>query len=89
MAYTVTATNKTVFGDQRVHTYEITADAATAEIATGLEYVSHIQPAVQSAASFGAYWARNVLTAATASNGTVTVTGAASGDTYFLTVFGR
>ena len=89
MAYTTTLTKKTVFGDSRVHMYDIIADAATAEIATGFDFIDHVQPAVNSAATYGAKWSKNVLTAATASNGTLSVTGCASGDTYYVTVYGK
>jgi len=89
MAWTATLNKKTVFGDTRVHLYELVADSATLELDTGLDYIDHIQPSVKSAATYGAYFDKNVLSAATASNGTVAVTGAASGDTYFLTVYGK
>ena len=89
MAFTVTTDMQTVFGDKRVKGYTITADAATAEIDTGLEYVDHIQVGIKSAATFGPYWAKNVLTAATASNGTISVTGCTSGDDFYVTVYGR
>ena len=89
MAFTVTTNMKTVFGNKRVHGYTITADAATAEIDTGLDNVEHMQVAIKSANSCGAYWAMNVLTAATASYGTISVTGCTSGDDYYVTVFGR
>lgn len=89
MAFTVTTEMKTVFGNKRVHGYAVTADAATAEIDTGLDTVDHMQVSIKSANTFGAYWAKNVLTAATASYGTISVTGCTSGDDYYVTVYGR
>ena len=89
MAWTATIKKKTVFGDTRVHMYELTADSATVELDTGLDYIDHIQPSIKSAATYGAYFAANVLSAATASNGTVAITGATSGDDYYLTVYGK
>ena len=89
MAFTVTRTVQTVFGDKSVHCYEIAADAATAEIDTGLEYIDHIQPSIMSANSAGPYFSRNTLSAATASNGIFSVTGCTSGDTFFVTIYGR
>lgn len=89
MAWTETVTNKTVFGNLRVHTYELTADSATLELDTGMDVITHIQPAVKSANTFGTFFDKNVLSAATASNGTVAITGATSGDDFFLTVYGR
>jgi hypothetical protein len=89
MAFTVTLNKKTVFGDTRVHMYDITADAATAEIDTGFDFIDQVHANIKSANSFGPYWARNVLSAATASNGTLSVTGCTSGDSFFVTVYGR
>ena len=89
MAWTATLNKKTVFGDMRVHMYELTSDSATLELDTGLEYIDHIQPAVKSANTFGTFFDKNVLSAATASNGFVAITGSTSGDDFFLTVYGR
>ena len=89
MAYTVTTEMSTVFGNYRVKGYVITADAATENIDTGLDVVDHMQVAIKSANTFGAYWAKNVLTDAVASLGTISVTGCTSGDDYYVTVYGR
>jgi len=89
MTWTATLAEKTVFGNLRVHLYDLVADSATLELDTGFDVVTHIQPANKSAATYGTYFDKNVLSAATASNGTVAITGAASGDTFFLTVYGR
>jgi hypothetical protein len=89
MAWTATLNKKTVFGDMRVHMYELTSDSATLELDTGFDVVTHIQPAVKSANTFGTFFDKNVLSAGTASNGTVAITGSTSGDDFFLTVYGR
>lgn len=89
MAWTETETFTTVFGNKRVKGYLLTADSATLELDTGLDYVDHIAATPQSATSSMPNFARNVLSAATTSNGYVAVTGATSGDDLFLLVVGR
>jgi len=89
MTWTATLNKKTVFGDMRVHMYELTSDSATLELDTGMDVVTHIQPAVKSANTYGTFFDMNVLSAATVSNGTVAITGSTSGDDFFLTVYGR
>jgi len=89
MAYTVTTEMSTVFGDKRVKGYLISANAATDNIDTGLDYIDHMQVTIKSAATYTAYWAKNVLTDAVASLGTISVTGCTSGDDYYVTVYGR
>ena len=89
MAWTATLNKKTVFGDMRVHMYELTSDSATLELDTGMDVVTHIQPAVKSANTFGTFFDMNVNSTGVASNGTVAITGSTSGDDFFLTVYGR
>ena len=88
MAYTTSMNMKTVLGNQRVHGYKITADDATAEIDTGFDVIEHFS-AHQNVTSTNVSILPNVLTAATASNGTLAITGATSGDVFFVTVYGR
>ena len=88
MAFTV-STEKTTFGNMKVHIMDVTADGATAELATGLDYIYGMSSAHLSMATGNTSMDYNVLTAATASNGTIAVTGAASGDHFCLVVFGR
>ena len=89
MAWTETETFSTVFGNKRVKGYLLTADSATLELDTGLDVVDHINVAFQSAASSPILFHKNELSAGTASNGYISVTGAASGDDIFVTVYGR
>lgn len=80
MAFTVTKTNS-VFGNKAVAICEVTADAASGTIVTG----------------FGAIdgYSLSPISMATASplikksGGTITVSAAASGDNFYLTVYGR
>jgi hypothetical protein len=89
MAWTETENFSTVFGNLRVKGYSLTADSATLEIDTGLDFVNHIEITKSSHASQPHTYAKNVLSAGTASNGFVAITGAASGDDFFMTVYGR
>lgn len=92
MAFTVAAIDKTVFGNKSIVILSCTADAASDAFATGFRVVDHVQFSPQSmstGASGGPKIKKNVLTAGTASNGYVAVTGVTSGDVFFLTVYGH
>lgn len=80
MAYTVTTT-KTVFGDQRVHLCNVTADAASGTIPTGL--------AVITGYAVGPISMATASVIMKASGGTVTISAAANGDNFYLTIYGR
>ena len=89
MAFTVTTMNKSVFGDMRVHNLIITADGTSDEMDSGLDYIYVAHMSAKSAASAPNKIQANVLTAATASNGYYSITGVASGDDFYVTLFGR
>lgn len=80
MAYTVTQ-EKTVFGNLRVHVCNVTADAASGTIPTGLTTIVgySIAPVSMSTAA----------PLMKASGGTITVSNAANGDNFYTVVFGR
>jgi hypothetical protein len=80
MAYTVTQ-EKTVFGNLRVHVCNVTADAASGTIPTGLTTIVGYSIAPVSRATAAPLMK--------SSGGTITVSNAASGDNFFVTVFGR
>lgn len=90
MAYTVTKVLDTVFGDQRVRNFDVTADATTQTIVTGLQYITcmHIQPLSMTTTTIPKV-AVNVTASGAAANGSVAMTTVISGDHFFLTVFGR
>lgn len=89
MAYTVTKAQQTVFGDQRAWQGVITADAATGVVSFGLNHLYHVQATAKSAASSSHHFAINALAAGTASAGDLAITGVASGDDFYVTVYGR
>lgn len=79
MAYTVTQ-EKTVFGNLRAHICNVTADAASGTIPTGLAKIVGYALAPISMAT-----AAPIMKA---SGGTITVSAAVNGDNFFLTVYG-
>ena len=92
MAFTVATIEKTVFGNKNIAVLSCTADAASDAFASPFRYVDHVQFSPQSmstGANGGAKIRKNVLSAGTASNGYIAVTGVTSGDVFFLTVWGH
>lgn len=93
MAWTTTKKSEFAAGNHKIQLWELNADSATLELKTGLGVIDHAQltPAsgAASAASFGWQVKLNQLSANTASNGYVSVTGAASGNKLLLAVWGH
>lgn len=90
MAYTNTLIRQTVMGNQRVLEYNVTVDAASGVVYTGLNYVDSVQFAPISMTSTGLPRLKaNVGTASAASLGNVFISSAVSGDNFFLTIYGR
>lgn len=87
MAYTVTKT-PSVFGNQAVAILDITADAATQTIQTGLNNILGISVFAQSAASSGFKVAVNSSASGVKALGSIGMSGLASGDRVFVTVYG-
>lgn len=80
MAYTVTQ-EKTVFGNLRCHICNVTADAASGTIPTGLTTIAGYTVGPISMATASPLMK--------ASGGTITVSAAANGDNFYLVVYGR
>lgn len=89
MSWTTTKVSEFSVGDQKQQLWTLTADSATLELSTGLGYINHAVLSPSSMNSANSKYAINVLSAATASKGTVSVTGCTSGDRMYLTVYGR
>ena len=89
MAFTVAKLKESVVGDMRFQVLSCTADAATQAIDTGLDYVFGVAFAPQSMASSPHSIRANQGAAGTALVGQIAVTGVASGDEFYLTVWGR
>ncbi len=89
MAYAASNLVKTVYGNQRIHHIRVTADATSGAVDTGLSVVEFFQVCGQSATTTGFRTFMNQNSGLTANNGSVAISGAVSGDTIMLTVFGR
>lgn len=92
MAFTVAKIDNSVFGNKNMAVLSCTADAAADAFASPFKYVDHVIFSPQSmstGANGGAKIRKNVLSAGTASNGYIAVTGITSGDVFFLVVFGH
>ena len=87
MAYTVTK-YKTVFGDKRVVGLKITADAATQTVETGLQKIDFFSVGKASMASSNIKIAVNSNASGVQSYGVLGISGAASGDEFYCTVYG-
>ena len=88
MAFTVTKYH-TNMGNKRVVGMDITADAATQTIETGLKVVEYIAADRASCATAAFKIAINSNASGVQSMGVVAVTGVASGDRMFIVAYGR
>lgn len=88
MAFTVTRTI-TVFGDKKVALLDITADAATQTVETGLSYVENLSLSPLSCATANFKAAANSNASGVQSFGVIAITGVASGDKLHAVVYGR
>ncbi len=89
MAYSFTQAATTVFGNQRVVQGVLAADGASGVVSFGLGTITHVQVTPKSAATVGVRVKINGLAAGTSSAGDLGISGAASGDDFYVTVFGR
>jgi hypothetical protein len=76
-------------GDKFMHHVRVTADAASGAFESGFGVVDFIQHGVQSAASAGYRVFMNANSGLTANNGSVAISGVASGDVLYVTVIGH
>ena len=89
MAWTTTKKFEYAVGNHKVQHWDLTADSTTLELNTGLGVVDSVALNIASGASAPVLSQKNVLSAGTASNGYVAITGAASGDDFYITVWGH
>lgn len=89
MTYTATLVKKLVFGNERGELYNVTADAASGSVSTGLGLIDayHIGPI--SMATVCGKWRINTNSTSAVANGTLFISSIVSGDNFFLTVYGR
>lgn len=89
MAWTTTKLAEYNAGNCRHQHWKLVADSATLELSTGLQYILSAQKQVASGASGNHNVGINRLSAATASNGTLSLTGCVSGESYFVSLIGN
>lgn len=88
MAYTIVRT-QSVFGNMRVVFLDITADAATQTVETGLKNIIGVSTGLQSLSTAGIKVYANSNASGTQSFGVLGMSGLVSGDELFVTVFGN
>lgn len=76
-------------GSRFQHYVRVTADAASGAFESGFGVVDFIQHSPQSASSGGYRVFMNANSGLTANNGSVAISGVASGDVIYLTVVGH
>jgi len=88
MAYTVSKT-QSVFGDMRVVVLDITADAATQTVETGLKQIVGHSMGLQSLSTAAIKVYANSNASGVQSGGVLGISGAVSGDEFYVVVYGR
>ena len=88
MAYTTTNIFKSVFGNKRVVALDVTADAASGVVVTGLSVVQSITLGPVSMATAAAKLKKNLNDSSATAQGSVFVSSAASGDNFILVCMG-
>lgn len=89
MAYTASLVATTDFGNKAVKVFNVTADAASGSVSTGLSVVEWIEVTCQSCAT-AAFKVKPNLSAASATVlGSVMVSSAVSGDNFYLVCYGH
>lgn len=89
MAFTVTLVKHNVAGNERISIYDVTADAASGVIGTNIGVVDGIAISPISMATAGIKLKPNLSAASSAANGNIMASSCASGDRFFVTVFGH
>lgn len=88
MAFTIGREN-TVLGNKKVALLSCSVDSASGNIDTGLSVVDHFSLAPVSMATAAIVLKKNIGSGATSLPGKINVNGAANGDVFMLTVYGR
>lgn len=76
-------------GNKQVQFYSCVADGATGTIVTGMKSVDAVAITPKSFASTPVHTAINAGVSGTSTAGTIAVTGAASGDEFYMLVYGH
>jgi len=90
MAYTTSFLVKNqAVGQHFMHQVRVTADATSGAFSTGFKVVDFVQHSPQSATTASPRVFINASSGLTATPGDIAISGAISGDVYFLTVYGH
>lgn len=89
MAFTVSVNHKMNIGNKRVHLISCSVDSPSGNISTGLNVVDHVAICPISMTTAAIVLKKNVGSNSTAINGTINLNAGATGDVFFLTVYGR
>lgn len=90
MAFTLTSTAVSVWGNKRVTTGIITADANSGAVdVPGVSIIESISTGVKSAATGSQKFKANLNSGATALNGSIFCSSCTNGDEFYVTVVGR
>lgn len=88
MAFTI-GRETTTLGNKKVVLLSCSVDSASGNVETGLQSVDHVSICPISMATAAIIIKKNIGSGATARAGYININGAASGDVFFLTVYGR
>lgn len=88
MAFTI-GREASVFGNKAVALLSCSVDSASGNIDTGLSVVDHVSLCPISMATSAIILKKNIGSGATARPGIININAAATGDVFFLTVYGR
>lgn len=89
MAFTVTKVYQDVKGSERGNMLNVTADAASDTIATGLDYITGFTWGPITMSTMGIRMRPNLTAASAACNGCIGISGCTSTDQFFLMVYGH
>lgn len=90
MAFTSTVIHKTVYGDRRIVHFEVTADANSGSVDSGMLHVTSVLfGPISMASGSEAKLKRNLSAASAASNGIVMCSGFTNGDAFTCVVYGK
>lgn len=89
MAYTATSLYKTVWGNKRVVSFDVTSDAASGSVTTGLSVIESVTLGPVSMNTAGVKLKKNLSEASATANGTLFVSSTTSGDNFIVVCVGK
>lgn len=88
MAFSKANATQSVWGNKRMVSFTLTADANSGAVDTGLAVIEGVFTAVRSAATGSQKFKANLNSGATALPGSLFVSSCAAGDDFYVTCFG-